>query len=198
MKRVFVPSFFSFSLLWRFSSSEIRSPLFIISRSSSFSVIHVGVRIKIYSKKRLGFVAVSSFTPVYIKGWTYARTILSEEEIYWMPRQPNFLNHGSSLYALRARESSALTDYNSTSVFGSPCCDNGLWNVCTPTLDQNLVSNVHITVENSKHEGHAAYSRTWIVWVARLFRLIVKEQAILYINSTAYFFRLMTFSLWVE
>ena len=47
VKRVFVPSFFSFSLLLRFSSSEIRSPLFIISRSSSFSVIHVGVRIKI-------------------------------------------------------------------------------------------------------------------------------------------------------
>ena len=100
MKRVFVPSFFPFSLpliftlvaasiphlltaaikFSCFSSSEIRSILFIISRSSSFSVIHVGVRIKIWSKKRLGFVAVSSFTPVYIKGWTYARTILSEEK----------------------------------------------------------------------------------------------------------------------
>ena len=67
VKRVFVPSFFSFSLpliftvvaasiphlftaaikFSCFSSSEIRSILFIISRSSSFSVIHVGVRIKI-------------------------------------------------------------------------------------------------------------------------------------------------------
>ena len=180
MKRVFVPSFFSFSLpliftlvaasiphlltaaikFSCFSSSEIRSILFIISRSSSFSVIHVGVRIKIYSKKRLGFVAVSSFTPVYIKGWTYARTILSEEKFIGCIDNQIFLPTVPRCARFAQRESSALTDYNSTSVFGSPCCDNGLWNVCTPTLDQNLVSNVHITVENSKHEGHAAYSRT--------------------------------------
>ena len=50
------------------------SPLLIISCSSSFSVIHVIAHIKIYSKKRLDIVAVFSFTPGFIKGWTYLRT----------------------------------------------------------------------------------------------------------------------------
>ena len=57
-----------------------------------------------------------------------------------MHRQQNFVTHGAPLRASRARELREV----------------GLWNVCTPTLDQNLVSNLHITVKNSKHEGHAA------------------------------------------
>ena len=39
------------------------SPLFFISRSSSFSFIHVNVDIKIQSKERIGFVVVVFFLP---------------------------------------------------------------------------------------------------------------------------------------
>ena len=72
------------------------SPLFFVSHSSSFSVIHVNVDIKIKSKERVGFVVVvfiskspgnfviyrrnaqvlemQNFIPAYMKGWTYVRT----------------------------------------------------------------------------------------------------------------------------
>ena len=78
------------------------SPLFFISRSSSFFVIHVNVDIKSKSKERIGFTVVvvvffiskspggyaiyrrnarvlelQNFTPPYITGWTFG-TILSE------------------------------------------------------------------------------------------------------------------------
>ena len=80
------------------------SPLFFISRSSSFFVIHVNVDIKSKSKERIVFTVVvvvvfflslkvrvamrftaethgylnsKIFTPPYITGWTYG-TILSE------------------------------------------------------------------------------------------------------------------------
>ena len=75
------------------------SPLFIISRPTSFSVIHVNEDIKILSKKRFDFVVVflpkspgghaiyrkkarllemQNLTPAYMKGCTYVQTILSE------------------------------------------------------------------------------------------------------------------------
>ena len=75
------------------------SPLFIISRPTSFSVIHVNEDIKILSKKRFDFVVVflpkspgghaicrknarlvemQNFTPAYRNGCTYVQTILSE------------------------------------------------------------------------------------------------------------------------
>ena len=41
-----------------FSSNEIGLSLFFISRSSSFSVIHVNVKIKNKSRERIGFVVV--------------------------------------------------------------------------------------------------------------------------------------------
>ena len=78
------------------------SPLFFISRSSSFFVIHVNVDIKSKSKERIGFIVVvvvvffffiskspggyaiyrgnarvlemQNFTLPYITGWTYVRT----------------------------------------------------------------------------------------------------------------------------
>ena len=50
--------FFSAAHFSYFPSSEIRPLCFFISRSSSLSVIHVSVDIKIKSKKRLGLVAV--------------------------------------------------------------------------------------------------------------------------------------------
>ena len=72
------------------------SPLFFVSRSSSFSVIQVNVDIKIKSKERVGFVVVvfiskspgsyaiyrrnaqvlemQNFIPAYMKGWTYVLT----------------------------------------------------------------------------------------------------------------------------
>ena len=78
------------------------SPLFFISRSSSFFVIHVNVDIKSKSKERIGFTVVvvvffiskspggyaiylrnarvlelQNFTAPYITGWTYGM-ILSE------------------------------------------------------------------------------------------------------------------------
>ena len=72
-------------------------PCFFILRSSSFSVIHVSVDIKIESKERTSFVVASfffskspggqaiyrrnvrvldmqNFTSAYLKGWTYVRT----------------------------------------------------------------------------------------------------------------------------
>ena len=42
----------------RFSSNEIGLCLFLISRSSSFCVIHVNVKIKNKSRERIGFVVV--------------------------------------------------------------------------------------------------------------------------------------------
>ena len=79
------------------------SPLFFISRSSSFFVIHVNVDIKIKLKERIGFIVVffiskspggyaiyrrnarvlemQNFISPYITWWTYVRTygtILSE------------------------------------------------------------------------------------------------------------------------
>ena len=48
-------SIFHFSC---FSSNEIGLCLFFVSRSSSFSVIHVNVKIKNKSKERIGFVVV--------------------------------------------------------------------------------------------------------------------------------------------
>ena len=44
-----------------FSSYEIGLCLFFISRSSSFSVIHVNVKIKNKSNERIGFVVVVSY-----------------------------------------------------------------------------------------------------------------------------------------
>ena len=73
--------------------------VFYLSVSSPFSVIHVNVDIKIKSKKRMAFllffiskgpggcaiyrqnarvVEMQNFTPAYMKGWTYVRTIFSE------------------------------------------------------------------------------------------------------------------------
>ena len=73
--------------------------VFYLSVSSPVSVIHVNVDIKIKSKKRMAFllffiskspgacaiyrqnarvVEMQNFTPAYIKGWTYVRTIFSE------------------------------------------------------------------------------------------------------------------------
>ena len=76
------------------------SPLFFISGSSSFFVIHANKDIKINSKERIGFVVVvfylkksgwlydvppnarvlemQNFTPAYLNGWTYVGTICSE------------------------------------------------------------------------------------------------------------------------
>ena len=58
-------------------------PFFIISRSSSFSVIHISVDIKL--KFSLGFVAIFSqntkvfemqnYIPAYVKGWTHCTDI---------------------------------------------------------------------------------------------------------------------------
>ena len=53
-----LPLIFSFPFFFMFSFRRNLSPLFFISRSSSFSVIHVSVDIKIKSKKRLGLVVV--------------------------------------------------------------------------------------------------------------------------------------------
>ena len=50
--------FFLCRSFFMFSFQQNSSPLFFISRSSSFSVIHVSVDIKIKSKKRLGLVVV--------------------------------------------------------------------------------------------------------------------------------------------
>ena len=45
------------------------SPLFFISHSSSFSVIHVNVDIKIKSKERTGFVVVIFFLSKSLGGY---------------------------------------------------------------------------------------------------------------------------------
>ena len=72
------------------------SPLVLISRSSSFCVIHVNVDIEIKAKERIGFgvvgfiskrpgsyaiyrrnarvLEIKNFTLAYMKGWTYVRT----------------------------------------------------------------------------------------------------------------------------
>ena len=88
------------------------SPLFFISRSSSFSVIHVNVDIKIKSKERIVFVVVVVFAflslkvrvamrftaetrwylklkfhPAHMSGWTYVRTLTDDflrTKISWM------------------------------------------------------------------------------------------------------------------
>ena len=93
MRFFFSAGHFSFFM---FSFQRNSSPLFFISRSSSFSVIHVSVDIKIKLKKttRLGcgFFSLKlrvamQFTaktrgclkceispPAYMDGWTYGRT----------------------------------------------------------------------------------------------------------------------------
>ena len=48
-------------------------------------------------------------------------------------------------------------------------------------------------MENSKHEGQAANSRAWIVWVAHLFRLIAKERAMIIVLRACFASRLPVF-----
>ena len=65
------------------------SPLFFISRSSSFSVTHVNVDIGIKSKERIGREAMpkhanawnANFIPAYMKGLKNVRTIFSEPKV---------------------------------------------------------------------------------------------------------------------
>ena len=110
-----------------FSFNEI-GLLCFFSRSSSFSVIHVNVDIKIKSKERVGFVIVvfiskspgsfaiyrrnaqvlemQNFIPAYMKGWTYGR----------FPQNQNFLDVQVTKFSYPwcsvarecARESSAI------------------------------------------------------------------------------------------
>ena len=108
------------------------SPLFFISRCSSFSFIHVNIDIKIQSKEIIGFVVVvfflskspgghaiyprnarvletQNFTPAYMKGVdvrTDVRTIFSEPKFLGCIDNQIFLPVVLRC-ALRARESSA-------------------------------------------------------------------------------------------
>ena len=108
--------FFSLPLIFTLVAANISQFLtaaiiffFYISGSSSFSVVHANVDIKIKSKERIGFVVVVVFfiskspggyaiyrqnarvlekqnlTPAYMKGWMYVRTY-SARTILW----PNF------------------------------------------------------------------------------------------------------------
>ena len=75
--------------------------MFSISRSSSFSVIHVG------DIKLTRVLEIQNVTPAYIKGWTYKVSTdvrrmhdCVRTKISWINRKPNFLAH----MVLRARE----------------------------------------------------------------------------------------------
>ena len=122
---------------WCFSFDEI-GLLCFYSRSSSFSIIHDNVDIKIKSKERISFVVVvfiaksprsyaiyrrnvskrasawnAKFHPGLHEGVDVRRNVrltvdLLRTKISWMHRLPNFLTHGVPLRALRARESSAI------------------------------------------------------------------------------------------
>ena len=95
---------FSFSNLhyeFFFTSNEIGLRCVFISRSSSLSVIHVNINVKIQSKERLVFAVVffslkvrvvmrftaetrgvlemQNFTPTYMNGWTYVAA-----KNYWL------------------------------------------------------------------------------------------------------------------
>ena len=70
-----------------YSSKEIDILCFLISDSSSFSVIHANVDLKMKSKESPGCrkargLEMQNFTPVYMTGWTYVRTIFSEPK-FW-------------------------------------------------------------------------------------------------------------------
>ena len=109
------------------------SPLFFVSRSSSFSVIHVNVDIKIKSKERVGFVVVvfiskspgsyaiyrrnahvlemQNFIPAYMKGQTYVRTPygrFSQNQNFLDAQVTKFSYPWCSVSRARARESSAI------------------------------------------------------------------------------------------
>ena len=110
-----------------FSFNEI-GLLCFFSRSSSFSVIHVNVDIKIKSKERVGFVIVvfiskspgsfaiyrrnaqvlemQNFIPAYMKGWTYGR--FSQNQNFFDAQVTKFSYPWCSVARERARESSAI------------------------------------------------------------------------------------------
>ena len=115
-----------------FSFNEI-GLLCFFSRSSSFSVIHVNVDIKIKSKERVGFVIVvfiskspgsfaiyrrnaqvlemQNFIPAYMKGWTYVRTPygrFSQNQNFLGAQVTKFSYPWCSVSRERARESSAI------------------------------------------------------------------------------------------
>ena len=106
------------------------SPLFFISRSSSFSVIHVNVDIKIKWEERIGFAVVvfiskrlgsyaikrqnarvlemQNFIPGYMKGRTYGRTY-SVRTTFSEPKFLGCIDYQIFLsMLLRALESSAI------------------------------------------------------------------------------------------
>ena len=107
------------------------SPLFFISRSNFFSVIHVSVEIKIKWKERIGFAVVvfiskrpgsyaiitpkracawnAKFHPGLHEGADVLRTDdFLRTKISSMHRLPNFLIDGAPLRALRALDSCTI------------------------------------------------------------------------------------------
>ena len=114
--------------IFMFFFQRIWSPLFFVARSSSFSVIHVNVDIKIKSKERVGFVVVvfiskspgsyaiyrrnaqvlemQNFIPAYMKGWTYGR--FSQNQNFLDAQVTKFSYSWCSAARERACESSAI------------------------------------------------------------------------------------------
>ena len=122
--------------LWIFMFFFLRnsSPLFSVTRSSSFSVIHLSVNIKynvekdttlllFFSQSPGGYVISFQIKPwvahlsieLFYIGMPVVRTVgraghvtIKNIKISRLDRLPNFLTHGAPLCALRARESFAI------------------------------------------------------------------------------------------